>query len=168
MPPSSAPYTDLGRCFCARRWASATVSNHSPIGRVLCRDVYVHGCSRGSRDRGDSGWAATRPHICLLRDEYSYGNGAGGAGKSESAASGHPPASLVTLRLPLAFSLLFVLIDVALLLVLLGTANTSAGLTKAWGYAVFAFALVGVYLFADAMSAVTGGNPLPLGKAILR
>jgi len=75
--------------------------------------------------------------------------------------------TLVTLRLPLAFSLLFVLIDVALLLVLLGTANTSAGLTKAGGYAVFAFALVGVYLFADAMSAVTGGSPLPLGRPIL-
>jgi hypothetical protein len=46
-------------------------------------------------------------------------------------------------------------------------ANAGAGLTKAGDYAVFAFALVGVYLFADAMSAVTGGSPLPLGKPIV-
>jgi succinate-acetate transporter protein len=76
--------------------------------------------------------------------------------------------TLVSLRLPFAFTALFVLVDVALLLVLLGTANASAGLTKAGGYVVFAFALIGVYLFADSMSAVTGGNPLPLGKPVLR
>ena len=27
-PAINAPYTDLGRRFLARRWASATVSNH--------------------------------------------------------------------------------------------------------------------------------------------
>ena len=27
-PATMAPYTDVGRCFCARRWATATVSNH--------------------------------------------------------------------------------------------------------------------------------------------
>jgi len=75
--------------------------------------------------------------------------------------------TLVSLRLPLAFTAIFVLVDLALLFVLLGTANASAGETKVGGYLVFAFALVGVYVFADAMSAVTGGKPLPLGRPIL-
>jgi uncharacterized protein len=75
--------------------------------------------------------------------------------------------TLVSLRLPLAFTAIFVLVDLALLFVLLGPANASAGLTKTGGYLVFAFALVGVYVFADAMSAVTGGNSLPLGRPIL-
>jgi succinate-acetate transporter protein len=75
--------------------------------------------------------------------------------------------TLVSLRLPLAFTAIFVLVDLALLFVLLGTANASAGETKTGGYLVFAFALVGVYVFADAMSAVTGGNSLPLGRPIL-
>ena len=74
--------------------------------------------------------------------------------------------TLVSLRLPLAFTAIFVLVDLALLFVLLGTANASVGLTKTGGYLVFAFALVGVYVFADAMSAVTGGNSLPLGRPI--
>ncbi len=75
--------------------------------------------------------------------------------------------TLASLRLPFAFSLLFLLVDVALLLVLLGTANASAGLTKAGGVAVFAFVLVGVYLFFDAMSSETGGRALPLGRPII-
>jgi uncharacterized protein len=75
--------------------------------------------------------------------------------------------TLATLRLPLAFTLLFVLIDVALLLVLLGTTQASSGLLKAGGYLVFAFAAVGVYLFYDATTQATGGPALPLGKPIL-
>ena len=72
-----------------------------------------------------------------------------------------------TLRLPLAFTLIFALVDLALLLVLLGTANANAGLAKAGGYAVLLFAAVGVYLFFSALSAATGGKPLPLGKPVL-
>lgn len=75
--------------------------------------------------------------------------------------------TLATLRLPLAFTLVFALVDVALLLVLLSTANASAGLAKAGGYAVLMFAAVGVYLFFGALSAATGGKPLPLGKPVL-
>ncbi|HEY2130838.1 MAG TPA: GPR1/FUN34/YaaH family transporter [Streptosporangiaceae bacterium] len=75
--------------------------------------------------------------------------------------------TLATLRLPLAFTVLFGLIDVALLLVLLGTTQASSGLLKAGGWVVFAFAAVGVYLFYDATTQATGGPPLPLGKAIL-
>ena len=75
--------------------------------------------------------------------------------------------TLVTLRLPLVFSVLFVLVDLALLFVFLGTANASTGLTAVGGYFVFAFTLVGVWLFASAMSEETGGKPLPMGGPLL-
>lgn len=75
--------------------------------------------------------------------------------------------TLAALRLPLAFTLVFALVDVALLLVLLGTANANASLAKAGGYAVLLFAAVGVYLFFGALSVATGGKPLPLGKPVL-
>jgi|CZKT01.1.fsa_nt_gi succinate-acetate transporter protein len=75
--------------------------------------------------------------------------------------------TLATLRLPLAFTLVFTLVDVALLLVLLGRANANTSLVKAGGYAVFLFAAIGVYLFFSALSVATGGKPLPLGKPVL-
>ena len=75
--------------------------------------------------------------------------------------------TLATLRLPLAFTVLFTLIDVALLLVLLGTAQGSAALLKAGGYVVFSFVAVGGYLFVDAMTQATGGSALPLGKPVV-
>jgi uncharacterized protein len=76
--------------------------------------------------------------------------------------------TLATLRLPLAFTVLFVLIDLALLFVYLGTSGASAGLTKVGGYFVFSFVAVGVYLFFDAMSSATGGKALPLGNPVIR
>ncbi|WP_329059199.1 GPR1/FUN34/YaaH family transporter [Amycolatopsis sp. NBC_01480] len=75
--------------------------------------------------------------------------------------------TLASLRLPAAFTLLFGLIDLALALVLVGTLNGSTGLTTLGGYVVFAFTAVGVYLFAGALSAATGGSPLPLGRPVL-
>ena len=75
--------------------------------------------------------------------------------------------TLATLRLPSAFTLLFVLVDVALLLVLLGTAQTSTSLLKTGGYVVLAFAAVGIYLFFGSASQATGGMALPLGRPIL-
>ena len=75
--------------------------------------------------------------------------------------------TVATLRLPSVFTVLFVLIDIALLLVMLGTAQGSTGLLFVGGIAVFAFALVGVYLFIDAMGQATGGKPMPMGKPII-
>jgi succinate-acetate transporter protein len=75
--------------------------------------------------------------------------------------------TLASLRLPLAFTALFVLIDLALLFVYLGTAGPNANLTKTGGYLVFAFVIVGAYIFVGAMNAATGGKALPLGRAIL-
>jgi succinate-acetate transporter protein len=81
--------------------------------------------------------------------------------------------TLATLRLPSAFSVLFVLVDVALLLLLLGYANASAagvpssGLIKTAGYVVLVFSALGVYLFFGASSAGTGGKGLPLGNPLI-
>ena len=81
--------------------------------------------------------------------------------------------TLATLRLPSAFSAVFALIDLALLLLYIGFAQASAagvpssGLLKAAGYVVLAFAAIGVYLFFSAAAVGTGGKPLPLGKPLL-
>ncbi|WP_020662120.1 GPR1/FUN34/YaaH family transporter [Amycolatopsis benzoatilytica] len=75
--------------------------------------------------------------------------------------------TLATLRLPLAFTLLFALVDVALALVLTATAQGSASLQTAGGAGVFAFVAVGVYLFFHVASLATGGKGLPLGRPLV-
>lgn len=75
--------------------------------------------------------------------------------------------TLGTLRLPSAFTLLFVLVDLAVLLIFLGTANASTGLVNLGGYVVFAFVAVGAYLYLGTLSGETGGKGLPLGKALV-
>ncbi len=75
--------------------------------------------------------------------------------------------TLFTLRLPLAFTVILGLVDVALLLVLLGTANASTGLLKTGGYVVLLFAAVGVYVFYGSAATATGGKAIPLGKPLL-
>jgi uncharacterized protein len=76
--------------------------------------------------------------------------------------------TLATLRLPLAFTAVFVLIDVALLLLIIATVQASTGLLKTAGYVVLAFAALGVYLFFGSASVATGGNAFPLGRPIVR
>jgi uncharacterized protein len=82
--------------------------------------------------------------------------------------------TLSTLRLPSAFTAVFALVDLALLLLLLAFEQTSAagvpssGLLKGGGYAVLVFAAVGVYLFFSASAAGTGGKPLPLGTPLMK
>ena len=75
--------------------------------------------------------------------------------------------TLATLRLPMAFTALFVLVDIALVFVLAGVANASTGLLNTGGVFVLLFALVGAYLFFSQASVATGGKPLPLGKPTL-
>ncbi len=82
--------------------------------------------------------------------------------------------TLATLRLPSAFSVLFGLVSLALLLLLLGYVGASAagvpssGLIKTAGYVVLLFAAEGVYLFFGASSAGTGGKGLPLGSPFMK
>src|SRR6266700_1610122 len=75
--------------------------------------------------------------------------------------------TLATLRLPLAFTAVFALIDVALLLLFINTIHASAGLSKTAGYVVLAFAALGVYVFFGSASMATGGKQLPLGRPVL-
>lgn len=75
--------------------------------------------------------------------------------------------TLATLRLPVAFTAVFFLVDVALLLVFLGVNETSSALFKAAGYVVLVFAAIGVYLYYNTISLATGGGPVPLGKPVL-
>lgn len=75
--------------------------------------------------------------------------------------------TLSTLRLPLAFTVLFGLIEACLAVVLAATVNASADLSKVAGVIAFAFAAVGVYLFIGVASVATGGPPVPLGRPVL-
>jgi len=76
--------------------------------------------------------------------------------------------TVATLRLPAAFTALFVLVEVALALVLLGTITGEITWTRIAGYAVFAFAAVGAYLYVSGMTAATGGRALPTGRPLMR
>jgi succinate-acetate transporter protein len=72
--------------------------------------------------------------------------------------------TVATLRLPVAYTALFSLVDLALLLVFLGVNEGNADISKAAGYVVLVFAAVGVYLYASTASVATGGRPFPLGR----
>jgi hypothetical protein len=75
--------------------------------------------------------------------------------------------TLTTLRAPLVYTAVFVLVDLALLLAFLGVNEGSAGMSKAAGYVALAFAALGVYLYAATAAVATGGSALPLGRPLL-
>ena len=75
--------------------------------------------------------------------------------------------TLATLRLPLAYTALFALIEIGLVLVLVGTLQQSAGTLKVAGVVVFVFAALGIYLFFSSASQATGGKALPLGQPLV-
>jgi uncharacterized protein len=74
---------------------------------------------------------------------------------------------LATLRLPMIFTLLFLIVDAALILDLLGVIQTSVNLNKAGGWVLMVVSAVVVYLFFSSASHATGGKELPLGPPIL-
>lgn len=76
--------------------------------------------------------------------------------------------TLATTRLPLAFTVLFALVDVALALVLSGVLAASTTLLTWGGIAVFAFCAVGAYLFYGAMNQELGGTPASLGGPLTK
>ena len=76
--------------------------------------------------------------------------------------------TLATLRLPLAFTAIFALVELALIAVLIGTINASSAWLKTGGWLVFLFAAIGVYVYFSIGSAITGGPDLPLGKPIIK
>ena len=76
--------------------------------------------------------------------------------------------TLATLRLALAFTAVLFLVDVALIFVLVGVANSSTNWLKAGGAVAFLFATIGIYIFFGTASVATGGKALPLGRPVLR
>jgi succinate-acetate transporter protein len=75
--------------------------------------------------------------------------------------------TITTLRMPWSFTLLFGLVDLALVLLLVGSYHGSMVLTKAGGWVVMAFVTEAIYLYFHAMSLATGGKGLPLGRPLL-
>ena len=76
--------------------------------------------------------------------------------------------TLATLRLPIAFTVIFLLVDIALVLNLLAVSSGSAGELKAEGVCVIIFAAIGAYCFLGQTFAATGGKPLPLGRPVIK
>jgi succinate-acetate transporter protein len=76
--------------------------------------------------------------------------------------------TVASVRLPLAYTLVFALVVVALVLLIFGTSNGDATLNKAAGYVALAFAALGLYLFLATASIATGGRSYPLGRPIVR
>jgi succinate-acetate transporter protein len=76
--------------------------------------------------------------------------------------------TVASLRLPLAYTLVFALVVVALVLLVFATLNGDATLSKAAGYVVLAFAAVGIYLFLSTASVSAGGRGYPLGRALVQ
>jgi succinate-acetate transporter protein len=76
--------------------------------------------------------------------------------------------TVASVRLPLAYTLVFALVVVALVLLFLGTANGDSTLNKAAGYVVLAFGALGLYLFLATASIATGGGSFPLGRPVVK
>jgi len=74
---------------------------------------------------------------------------------------------LATLRLPVIFTALFVLVDLTLLFSLLQVIQNSTAMAKATGWTALAVAAVGIYLFVSSSFRDTGGKELPTGKPVL-
>ena len=75
--------------------------------------------------------------------------------------------TLITLRLPLLFTVGFVLVDVTFALAFIGVAASAAGLFPIAGIATFLFCAVFAYILADGMGQDLGGKALPLGNPIV-
>lgn len=76
--------------------------------------------------------------------------------------------TLGTLRLPAVYTALFVLVDLALVFTLIATAQASVNMTKAAGWVVLAFAVVGAYVWLSSLSVATGGKAYSMGPALMR
>ncbi|HZD67102.1 MAG TPA: GPR1/FUN34/YaaH family transporter [Acidimicrobiales bacterium] len=75
---------------------------------------------------------------------------------------------LGTLRLPSLVTLLLFLVEVALALDLTGILRGSTTLLMAAGASTFAFCLIGIPLYLDALNQDLGGRAIPLGRPIAR
>ena len=76
--------------------------------------------------------------------------------------------TIASVRLPVAFTAVFALVVLALVLLIFGTLNADTTLTKAAGYVVLAFGALGIYLFLSAASIASGGPGYPLGRPLVK
>jgi uncharacterized protein len=75
--------------------------------------------------------------------------------------------TVATLRLPVAFTILLGLVDVALGILLLTIYVPSSYLQLVASMAVLAFVAEGIYLYFHVMSLAFGGKGLPLGRPLV-
>ncbi len=75
--------------------------------------------------------------------------------------------TVLTLRLPWTYPALLGVVDVALALLLVGTATGQSRDRAGGGVAVFFVAFV-VYYYVAALWEETGGSSLPLGRPLIR
>lgn len=76
--------------------------------------------------------------------------------------------TLASVRLPIIYTVLLVLVEIALLLNIFGVlADDGSTLLKLEGFVVLAFAAVGAYIFMAVASLSLGGKGLPLGKPMV-
>lgn len=75
---------------------------------------------------------------------------------------------VATVRLPMIFTALLVLVEAAFFLAFLGVMNLNTTMTKASGWVILAFCAIGGYLFLSAMNVTNGGKPFPMGRPIVR
>ena len=76
--------------------------------------------------------------------------------------------TISTLRLPLMFTLGFVLVDVTFALAFFGVSTSSAGLFPIAGITTFLFCLVFAYILYDGINQDLGGRAMPMGNAMVR
>lgn len=76
--------------------------------------------------------------------------------------------TLSTLRLPLVFTVGFVLVDITFALAFIGVSTSNAGLFPIAGITTFLFCLVFAYILYDGINQDLGGRALPMGNAMVR
>ena len=76
--------------------------------------------------------------------------------------------TLATLRLPLMFTVGFVLVDITFVLAYLGVTAGNAGLFPIAGITTFAFCAVFAYILFDAFRQTLGGRAMAMGNPLVR
>jgi uncharacterized protein len=76
--------------------------------------------------------------------------------------------TLATLRLPLAFTIGFVLVDATFLLAFIAVVNVNTDFFTWAGVTTFAFCAVFAYVLFDGFGQDLGGKALPMGKPLIR
>lgn len=75
--------------------------------------------------------------------------------------------ALASTRLPVLFTVLFLAFEVALVLLLISTINSSIGPSKAAGWVALVIAAAAGYVFLAVASATSGGPEYPIGKPLV-